>query len=197
MNATPIRKFIWSVPLLLALSLMAGASLAAEPAARAASSPAASKATPREIKWEALIPKGWDPQKEMPAEQPGILIDGSPGTLQLMRDMREVWDKAPTNDELAGQSIKLPGYVVPLEETKRGLTEFLLVPYFGACIHTPPPPANQIVHVVVAKPVKGFASMDTVWVSGTLSLSRQDSAMGVSGYKIDAAQVSRYLPSSR
>jgi hypothetical protein len=49
---------------------------------------------------------------------------------------------------------------------------------------------NQIVHVVTAKPVKGFAAMDTVWVDGTLKLSRQDSQMGVSGYRMEAALVS-------
>jgi hypothetical protein len=49
---------------------------------------------------------------------------------------------------LDGQNIRLPGYIVPLEVSEEGrTTEFLLVPYFGACIHVPPPPSNQIVHV--------------------------------------------------
>ncbi|HEY0822024.1 MAG TPA: DUF3299 domain-containing protein, partial [Rhizobacter sp.] len=78
-----------------------------------------------------------------------------------------------------------------------GLKEFLLVPYFGACIHSPPPPANQIVHVVSAKPVKGFATMDTVWVTGTLSLARQSSEMGVSGYRLAAGSVTRYVAPAR
>lgn len=151
----------------------------------------------KELRWEELMPKGWDPYKEMRDKNLGNLMDGSARALQYMREMREIWDKAPTNPALDGQAVKLPGYVVPLEETKEGLKEFLLVPYFGACIHSPPPPANQIVHVVVAKPVKGFTAMATVWVSGTLTLSRQDSEMGVSGYKIDATTVERYVSPTR
>ncbi len=55
---------------------------------------------------------------------------------------------APVVKELDGQQVKLPGYIVPLEVSEEGrTTEFLLVPYYGACIHVPPPPSNQIVHI--------------------------------------------------
>ena len=64
--------------------------------------------------------------------------------------------------------MRIPGFVVPLEDSKDGLKEFLLVPYFGACIHSPPPPANQIIHVLPEHAGQGRASMDTVWVSGML-----------------------------
>jgi hypothetical protein len=155
-------------------------------------SAASDNAAFRDIRWEELIPKGWDPYKEMRDLGPAGVADGSVQALQRMRELRQVWDNAPTNKSLEGLAVRLPGYVVPLEEGKDGLKEFLLVPYFGACIHSPPPPANQIVHVVTAKPVKGFATMDTVWVSGTLSTARQDSQMGVSGYRLAAAMVTRY-----
>lgn len=152
----------------------------------------------REAHWDELVPKGWDPYKELRAEKnTGALIDGTPQAMDRMRKLREIWDQAPTNAALDGQAIKLPGYVVPLEESKDGLKEFLLVPYFGACIHSPPPPANQIVHVVAAKPVKGFVSMDVVWVSGVMKTARQDSAMGVSGYRLDASLVARYVAPAR
>jgi hypothetical protein len=91
-----------------------------------------------------------------------------------------------------GQAVRLPGFVVPLDETPAGLTSFLLVPYFGACIHTPPPPANQIVHVRSATPVKA-RTMDPVWVRGTLKIERQASSMGTSGYRLDAAGVEPYV----
>jgi uncharacterized protein len=87
---------------------------------------------------------------------------------------------------------------VPLDDAKSGLKEFLLVPYFGACIHTPPPPANQIVHVLTGtQPIKGFRSMDPVWVNGTLKTARQDSAMGNSAYRIEASSVERYVAPER
>lgn len=82
--------------------------------------------------------------------------------------------------------------MVPLEEVRGNITEFLLVPYFGACIHSPPPPANQIVFVLPKTGVKGFRAMDTVWVTGRLVTTRQSSFMGASGYRLDASTVERY-----
>ena len=70
------------------------------------------------------------------------------------------------NAELNGQNIRLPGYLLPLEFKEKQVTEFLLVPWVGACIHTPPPPPNQIVHV---KMDKGYDIGETlftpVWVN--------------------------------
>jgi hypothetical protein len=107
--------------------------------------------------------------------------------------LREAWDNAPTVAGFDGARVRLPGFIVPLEETKAGLKEFLLVPYFGACIHTPPPPANQIVHVVAARPVPGFRSMDAVWVSGTLRTARQGTMMGTSAYRMEVTKVDKYV----
>ena len=82
--------------------------------------------------------------------------------------------------------------MVPLEHKGNQVTEFLLVPYFGACIHVPPPPANQIIHVVAAKPLKNARTMDTVWVSGALETALTDSPWGMSGYKMKADVVAPY-----
>jgi hypothetical protein len=170
----------------------ASIALAAPPDKPAAATPAF-----REIKWEELMPKDWDPTKGVNnMGQMGLMSDADPKVLQAMREMREIWDNAPTVSAMDGSAIKLPGYVVPLEESNGALKEFLLVPYFGACIHTPPPPANQIVHVKVDKPVK-FRSMDTVWVSGVLKAERQDSYMGAAGYLVNAASVEAYKPTKR
>lgn len=151
----------------------------------------------REATWEELVPKDWDPFARFKSMDLARLSDSSPKMQEVMRDLREVLDNAPTNASMNGAAIKLAGYVVPLEEVKGELKEFLLVPYFGACIHTPPPPANQIVHVVVAKPTKNIRSMDAVWVSGTLKSVRTDSAMGASGYRMDAVLVDQYVAPNR
>lgn len=66
------------------------------------------------------------------------------------------------------------------------------MPYYGACIHTPPPPSNQVVHVVMDQPVQGMRTMDTVWVSGRLEVTSFTTEMGVAGYRIDRAEVSPY-----
>jgi hypothetical protein len=162
-----------------------------------AAEPATPVGTAKETSWDDLVPKDWDPTKRFRDLNLGMLSDGDPRVLQMMREMRETWDNAPTNSRLDGATVRLPGYVVPLEEAKGELREFLLVPYFGACIHTPPPPANQIVHVIVGKGVNGLRMMDAVWASGTLKTRRQDSVMGVSGYSMEAATIERYTPPKR
>lgn len=162
-------------------------------AAQAATPVGAAKVT----SWDDLVPKDWDPTKRFRDLELGLLDDGDPRVLQMMREMRETWDNAPTNRRLDGATVRLPGYVVPLEEVKGDLREFLLVPYFGACIHTPPPPANQIVHVIVGKGAKGLRMMDAVWASGTLKTRRQDSVMGMSGYAMEGAEIERYMPPTR
>ena len=138
------------------------------------------------------MPKGWDPSKQFRGRNTTIRSDMDPRARELMAEVRAVWDSAPTVPGLDGAAVRLPGYVVPLEELRGELKEFLLVPYFGACIHTPPPPANQIIFVVAPKGVK-FRAMETVWVSGTLHTTRQESYMGASGYRLDASAVDTYV----
>jgi len=144
------------------------------------------------ITWEQLVPAGWDPFKEFKDLNFQILDDGDPRAIKMLKRMREVWDNAPTNPALVGKAVRIPGFIVPLEDTKDGLKEFLLVPYFGACIHSPPPPANQIIHVLPRSPAKGFRSMDAVWVSGALATVKTDSYMGAASYRIEATDVQMY-----
>jgi hypothetical protein len=146
----------------------------------------------RTIGWEVLVPADWDPMKDLKGLNLSILSDADPRAAAALTKLREAWDNAPINNAMIGQLVRLPGYLVPLEETKEGIKEFLLVPYFGACIHSPPPPANQIVHVLPKTAAKGLRSMDTVWVTGVLAAVRTDSYMGVSGYRIEATQVAPY-----
>lgn len=157
----------------------------------------AADAAPQETAWEELMPKDWDPMKDLRIGDAGLVSEGSVKERDMMRRMREIWDNAPTNPKMDGARVRLPGYVVPLEDVRGELKEFLLVPYFGACIHSPPPPANQIVHVRASAPLKGWRTMDAVWVNGTLKATRADSAMGASGYSIADPVVERYVPKPR
>lgn len=150
----------------------------------------------RTITWEDLVPKGWDPMAPFRERNLLTIREGSAAEREMMRELREIWDRAPTREDLRGQRLRLPGYVVPLDLVGDRLKEFLLVPYFGACIHSPPPPANQIVHVSLRKP-EALRTMDVVWVSGTMSIERQDTAMGVSGYALAADAVEPYKADKR
>ena len=169
--------------------------LAANPPATVPVKPTA-LATPagaaRTIAWDALVPAGWDPFKDFKDLNFQTLDDGDPRATAMLKKMRDVWDNAPVNTALVGQVVRIPGFEVPLEDTKDGLKEFLLVPYFGACVHSPPPPANQIVHVLPKSPAKGLRSMDAVWISGTLTTGRTDSYMGAASYRIEAISVAPY-----
>ncbi|MBX3636184.1 MAG: DUF3299 domain-containing protein [Rubrivivax sp.] len=192
------RSLLRALPL-LALPAAPGlrAQLAGVPAMKPplAGAPAAGAA--RTITWEDLVPRDWDPFKDFKDLNFQMLDDGDPRAMELLKRMRKVWDEAPVNEALAGQLIRLPGFIVPLEDSREGLKEFLLVPYFGACIHSPPPPANQIIHVVPARPARGLRSMDAVWVSGPLALDRVDSHMGMAGYRIAATEVAPYKETGR
>jgi uncharacterized protein len=150
----------------------------------------------RTATWEELVPKGWDPSQQFKNQDLAGIREGDAKELALMREMRAVWDNAPTRKELDGANLRLPGYVVPLEFLRGDVKEFLLVPYFGACIHSPPPPANQIVHVVLSKP-QPLRSMQAVWASGTLRVKRQDSEWGMSGYSLQGFGVEPYKPPQR
>lgn len=173
------------------------------PAPAAAAGPTAGRAPSprpssyREIKWEDLVPPDWDPMKGFQGMNFSILSDADPRAIALLKKMREVWDAAPVNNQMNEVAVRLPGYLVPLEENKDGMTEFLLVPYYGACIHSPPPPANQIIHVMPNSPARKLKSMDTIWVSGILRTLRTDSYMGVSGYRLEAFVVEPYVEKRR
>jgi hypothetical protein len=73
------------------------------------------------------------------------------------------------NQALNGKVVRIPGYLLPLEYAGKSVSEFLLVPWVGACIHTPPPPPNQILHVTPDKPFEPSGLFEPVWVTGTLS----------------------------
>lgn len=136
-----------------------------------------------EISWFALIPEGWEPMKAF-NDSMARLNDADPRAMEALRKLKQEWDNAPTEPSMHGAHIRIPGFVVPLESEGGQVKEFLLVPYFGACIHTPPPPANQIIHVFADKPLKNVRMMDAVWVSGVLEVARSpdaDNTMGLAG----------------
>ncbi len=103
--------------------------------------------------------------------------------------------------DLDGKPIRMPGYLLPLELDGKRVTEFLLVPYVGACIHTPPPPPNQIVHVRSESGFETDGGLYTpVWVSGLMrteqvrsSLNYVDGTSDVpSAYRMDAVTIEPY-----
>lgn len=86
---------------------------------------------------------------------------------------------------LIGRTIRMPGFILPLDLQPGGeIREFLLVPYFGACVHTPPPPPNQIVYVTSETPVVVEELWAPVWVTGQLSGDSHEAEIADAAYTL-------------
>ena len=96
--------------------------------------------------------------------------------------------------ELNGKRVRIGGYVVPLDFDSTSVKEFLLVPFVGACIHVPPPPANQIIYVKAADGFDVSGSFDPVTVTGTLKTETAFTGLADAGYSITAESVELIKP---
>jgi hypothetical protein len=152
------------------------------------------------LDWNELMPEKWlkDVRTDMASmNKLAYLQDTSEEANQAMEKLRKRFDNAPLVSSLFQRKVRLPGYVVPLDADRSNRREFLIVPYWGACIHTPPPPANQI---VLVRPMPGSKvrkvpeSMDVVWIEGELKEGRVSTSAGVSGYLLEAVNMYPYVP---
>jgi len=147
-------------------------------AAFAASPRLSLAATPRQIGWDDLIPPGV-PYAEIIGE----------GEMDVINDtwLPEFDENATKlNAELDGAYIKMPGYMLPIDISAEGVTSFIMVPYVGACIHTPPPPANQLVFVDNRTPWPSESLWDPVWVTGQMRHELQSTTIADIGYALTA-----------
>ncbi|MBI3897836.1 MAG: DUF3299 domain-containing protein [Gammaproteobacteria bacterium] len=187
------RAFLMTVG--LAIGLFAG------PAAQALQpTPAkpATKAAPQNagaikaISWEDLVPTSFRPDEMMRrySKKMAKLSDSDPRAQQYADELRAAWENAPVVDALNNKQVKLSGFLVTLEGDGKAVSEFLLVPYFGACIHVPPPPSNQIVLVRTGtKPFKVQQVFDKVSVVGRLKTEHAHNELANASYVIEASDV--------
>ena len=156
------------------------------PAPKAASQNAR-KQTIRELDWEELIPEE-SRERFLAGPPPAVhdyLGEGGMAAQQIM--------DFSVNKSLNGSTVKIPGFIVPLDIGKDGLvSEFFLVPYFGACIHVPPPPPNQIVYVRMNKGIALDSIYEAYWITGKLKASNKTTRLGASAYQLDGSKVEIY-----
>lgn len=147
----------------------------------------------REIGWDDLIPAEWRVESLFEGMDLSEMSDDDPRVDEVMSKLDELASKAPIEPKIDGENIRIPGYMVPVETGTDEVFEFLLVPYYGACIHVPPPPINQTVFVKTpkGKPYKGDL-FDTVWVNGKITVERSENDIGNAGYLIQAEKVEKY-----
>lgn len=145
----------------------------------------------RELNWSDLIPPGAPPPPPpMPihdlSQLADVLSESGPAIAQQS-------PAEPVVEELDGVHAKLPGYIVPLGMSAEGrVTEFLLVPYFGACIHVPPPPSNQIVYATSELGVMVTELYQPFWIEGPLNVDHASSELAEAGYRMDAQKIYLY-----
>lgn len=100
------------------------------------------------------------------------------------------------SEELAkfvGKEVKVPGFMLPLEDWAERAAEFLLVPYVGACVHTPPPPPNQLVYIEMAENERVEVSYwDPVWIHGTLEIEETVNVYGSVSFKMTGMKLTPY-----
>jgi hypothetical protein len=105
-----------------------------------------------------------------------------------------------TEKKLDGKQVAIAGYLLPLDFNPGGTTEFLLVPYFGACIHEPPPPPNQIVYVKSSAPFAVTSLFEGVMITGTMRVQSEKKHLSfvdgssevASGYVLEGDSIEPY-----
>lgn len=155
------------------------------------------------LEWDDLIP-----QDDLNAllNPPGYIDDIEDGGFEddIGSEIKNFLD-ATSNDryqqalvstniikDLNGRAVRIPGFVVPVEFDEEIITEFFLVPYFGACIHSPPPPPNQMIYVQAAKGLKLETLYDPFWISGKLSTTLVENFMATAAYSLEMASYEAY-----
>lgn len=147
----------------------------------------------RELTWSEMVPPDAPVATQPAAPMHDISQLADALAAEQAPAAKQQSPAAPVVPALDGQEVRLPGYIVPLEVSEQGrVTEFLLVPYFGACIHVPPPPSNQIVHVTSELGVLMDALYQPFWVEGPLQVKSSSSELADAGYQMDANKIYPY-----
>lgn len=133
----------------------------------------------RELDWLELMPKD---EVNSLMETPAVSHEGSFKQVQT-GSFRAI-------QELHGLKVKIAGYIVPVEvDGDSQMSEFFIVPYFGACIHVPPPPPNQIILARLAKPIPVTEIYDAYWIEGTLNVEQIKNDIAASAYTLTTDKV--------
>lgn len=142
----------------------------------------------QELEWQDLLPE--NERKDYNAGPATATHDYLSGETGLAAQQVMNFNVNPQLDQ---KQVKLPGFIVPLELDDNGkVTEFFLVPYFGACIHVPPPPANQMVYVTLKEGVQLDSMYAAFWVTGKMSARGKSTRLGAAAYGIAATRLEEY-----
>jgi hypothetical protein len=92
-----------------------------------------------------------------------------------------------------GKAISISGFIVPIEVNEdRTLQSFFVVPYYGACIHFPPPPPNQIIFVQLPDGFAHHNLADAFTLTGILEQGMFEDPLGTSAYTLNVYDIKAY-----
>lgn len=155
----------------------------------------------RSVIWDDLMPADWDPMKPVKGLDFSTLQDSDPRAIEALQKVKDFWNDAPIEPKMDGVRIKIPGFVVPLDADLDHAKDFLLVPYFGACIHVPPPPSNQIIYILTPEHLsktqnkalkKALELQGPIYVSGKIETIPSNTAMAFASYRMQAEDIETY-----
>lgn len=154
----------------------------------------------QDVLWDDLVPEGFEPQKifDRFKEQIEAAPEGSKEERELYDKVMAEYNSAGAKQSLNGKQVRIPGYVAPLDTNGDMVSDFLLVPYYGSCIHSPPPPAHQTV-MVIPEADKSVSLNDIyrpVWVIGEIEVEDVVTDLAKASYQIKNAQVIPYTQPS-
>ena len=136
-----------------------------------------------DLKWRDLLPKD---DYSLPGELQGIVPHNEAdlaARLPASTGIRTDWN---------GKIVKLSGFIVPIDYKGTGVTAFILVPYVGACVHVPPPPANQLVFVTTGNPYESTGMFEAVTVTGMFGTASKSTQLAEIGYALSADEIQAY-----
>ncbi len=123
--------------------------------------------------------------------KPSSFADAPEVDWRLLGKMDYISQFVPENLKIHdGKLVKIPGFMVPLEDNSKKVVEFLLVPSPQACIHVPPPPPNQMVYAKMEKGTE--AAFGPIWVYGILHISPKRHMFGEASFTLEAQATEPY-----
>jgi len=138
----------------------------------------------RDLRWNELSPPGWNPGSFLRELDVGKLGDSDPRAVQAMKEVRREWDAAPAVTFTDDKPVRLTGFPILLDPGQGLSRAILLVPYYGACIHRPSPPANQMVMVVLKQGLPRNLDGLPIWVLGRIYAARTSTQYGKVAYTV-------------
>ncbi len=136
-----------------------------------------------DLQWRDLLPED---DHSLPGNLAGIVPHDEsrmPERQPMSTGIRTDWN---------GQTVRLSGFIVPIDHKGTGVTAFILVPYVGACVHVPPPPANQLVFVTTSTPYESSGLFEPVTVTGMFGTASTSTQLAEIGYALSAEEIRAY-----